>query len=309
MDMYQKREMRKNKKMEENTKSLPSASINWYPGHMARTLREIKHDLKLIDIVLIVLDARIPHSSLNKEVYELVKSKTVIMVFNKSDLAAIPSITEAQNKYKKDGCYTICTNSVTGEGIDKLKELIRTLGEKIKYGNKTSESFKKIKKVYRALVVGIPNVGKSSLINKLSGRNSAEVGNKPGITKRRQWIKVGQDIEIMDTPGLLSKNLNEDNRGERLAIVGTIKPEVIDEELIAHTLISILMSNDWYMSMFKARYDLDPDIDSLTEPKILEQVGRKRGALLKGDRVDTLKAARILLEDYRTGKIGKVNLE
>lgn len=290
-------------------KSFSKTSINWYPGHMAKTLREIKQDLKLIDIVLIILDARIPKSSLNKEVFELLKQKTVIMVLNKADLANVIALNNAVEEYKKQGCYTVCTNSLTGDGIDKLIKLIRELGEKIKYENKTSKSYKDLKRVYRALVVGIPNVGKSSIINKMSGRKSAEVGNKPGVTKKRQWLKVGQDIEIMDTPGLLSKNLKEDGSGEKLAIAGNIKEEILDQEILAHTLISILMSNDWYRVMFKDRYNLDPDIDEMVEFQILEQIGRKRGALLKGDNVDTTKAARILLDDYRSGKIGKINLD
>ena len=309
MDMYQKREMRKNKKMDENTKSLPSTSINWYPGHMAKALREIKADLKLINIVLVILDARLPFSSLNKEVYDIVKSKTVIMVFNKADLANITALNNAEAKYKKEGCYTVRTNSLTGEGIDKLISLIQEIGSKIKYENKTSKSYQVLKPVYRALVVGVPNVGKSSIINKMSGRKSAEVGNKPGITKKKQWLKVGNGIEIMDTPGLLSKSLKEDGAGEKLAIAGNIKEEILDKEALAYTLINILMSNDWYEAMFKDRYGLDSDIDSMVEFQILEQIGRKRGALLKGDMVDTNKAARILLEDYRSGKIGKISLE
>lgn len=276
---------------------------------MAKTLREIKEDIKLMDIVLVILDARLPFSSLNKDVYEIIKAKTVIMVFNKADLANITALNNAEAKYKKEGCYTVKTNSLTGEGIDKLIALIREIGSKIKYENKTSKSYKMLKPVYRALVVGVPNVGKSSLINKMSGKKSAEVGNKPGVTKKRQWLKVGQDIEIMDTPGLLSKSLKEDGSGEKLAIAATIKEEILDEETLAHTLINILMSNDWYEAMFKDRYGLDSDIDSMVEFEILEKIGRKRGALLKGDVVDTTKASRILLEDYRSGKIGKISLE
>jgi len=287
----------------------PKVRINWYPGHMAKTLREIKSDMKLIDIVLVILDARLPYSSLNKDVYEIIKSKTVIMVFNKADLANITALNNAEAKYKKDGCYTVKTNSLTGEGIDKLVALIREIGGKIKHENKTSKSYNVLKPVYRALVVGVPNVGKSSLINKMSGKKSAEVGNKPGVTKKKQWLKVEQDIEIMDTPGILSKKLREEGTGEKLAIAATIKEEILDQEALAYHLINILMSNDWYEAMFKERYKLDAAIDSMVEFEILNEIGRKRGALLKGDIVDTNKAARILLEDYRSGKIGKISLE
>ena len=295
--------------MNNEEKSFPKTSINWYPGHMAKTLREIKTDIKLMDIVLVILDARVPFASLNDDVYEIIKNKTVIMVLNKCDLANITALKNAEAKYKKEGCYTVCTNSVTGEGIDNLIKLIREIGSKIKYENKTSSSYKNIKKVYRALVVGIPNVGKSSLINRISGRKTAEVGNKPGVTKKRQWIKVGQDIELMDTPGLLNKNIAKDNKGPKLAIAGTIKDEIIDMEMLALDLINILMSNDWYKAMFKDRYALDEEIETMQDFEILDMVGRKRGALLKGDVVDVHKAARILIEDYRTGKIGKISLE
>ncbi len=295
--------------MSKEEKSFYNSHINWYPGHMAKTLREIKADMKLIDIVLVILDARIPFSSLNKDVYEIIKSKTVIMVFNKADLANITALNNAEAKYKKAGCYTVRTNGITGEGIDKLIALVRELGKKIKYENKTSKSYDVLKPVYRALVVGVPNVGKSSIINKMTGKKSAEVGNKPGITKKKQWLKVGQDIEIMDTPGLLSKKLKEDGSGEKLAIAATIKEEILDQETLAYILINILLSNDWYASMFKQRYGLGSDIDSMVEFEILIQVGRKRGALLKGNIVDTTKAAKILLEDYRNGKIGKISLE
>ena len=292
-----------------NEEKLTKTVINWYPGHMAKTLREIKQDIKLMDIVLVILDARLPFASLNKEVYEIIKSKTVIMVFNKADLANITALNNAEAKYKKEGCYTVKTNSLTGEGIDKLIALIREIGSKIKYENKTSKSYQALKPVYRALVVGVPNVGKSSIINKISGRKSAEVGNKPGVTKKRQWLKVGKDIEIMDTPGLLSKSLKEEGAGEKLAIAGNIKEEILDEEALAYTLINILMSNDWYEAMFKERYNLGSEINSMVEFEILEQIGRKRGALLKGDMVDTNKAAKILLDDYRAGRIGKISLE
>ena len=286
-----------------------STNINWFPGHMAKTLREIKRDLKLIDIVLIILDARVPYSSLNKEVYELVKSKTVIMVFNKKDLASVTSLRRAEEKYKKDGCYTVSTNSVTGEGVENLINLIKEIGERIKYKDKTSSSYKNIKHVYRTLVVGMPNVGKSSLINKLSGRKSAEVGNKPGVTKKNQWIRIGNSIEMLDTPGVFPKSIKEEGSGEKLAIAYTIKEEVLDIETLSYVLINILMSNDLYEAMFKSRYSLDSSIDSMTEFEILDEVGRKRGALLKGDVVDKNKAAKILLEDFRKGVIGKISLE
>lgn len=295
--------------MSNKEKSLSKSVINWYPGHMAKTLREIKEDIKLVDIVVIVLDARVPFASLNLDVYEIVKAKTVIMVFNKADLANNIALKKAEEKYKAEGCYTVRTNSMTGEGIETLTKTIRSIGEKVKYGNKTSDSYKLLKKVYRTLIVGIPNVGKSSLINRISGKKSAEVGNKPGVTKQKQWIKVAHDIELMDTPGLLSKNISHDGKGVKLALSGTIKDDVVDMEILALELINILTADRLYTAMLKDRYGLGEEIESLNDFEILELVGRKRGALLKGDAVDVEKTARLLIEDYRTGKIGKISLE
>ena len=292
-----------------NEKSCASTSINWYPGHMAKTVREITEIMKLIDISIVILDARIPYASLNKDIYDVIKSKTVIMVFNKSDLASVSSLKHAEEKYRSEGCYTVKTNSLTGEGIDSLIKLIKDLGHKIKYSKKTSNMYKNIKKVYRVLVVGIPNVGKSSVINKIAGKKSALVGNKPGVTKKKQWIKVGQDIELMDTPGLLAKNIASDNSSEKLAITGNIKDEVLDMEILALSLINILMANDVHAAMFKQRYALDKKIDTMKDYEILEEVGKSRGAIVQGGVVDISKAARLLIEDYRTGKIGKISLE
>ncbi len=276
---------------------------------MAKAIREISEIMQLIDIAVVILDARAPFASLNQDIYEIIKSKTVIMVFNKSDLANVTALNQAEEKYKSQGCYTVRTNSLTGEGIDNLKKLICELGYKIKYGKKTSAMYKNIKKVYRVLVVGIPNVGKSSVINKISGKKSALVGNKPGVTKKRQWIKVGQDIELMDTPGLLAKNIASDSSAEKLAITGNIKDEILDMEILALSLINTLMSNKVYEAMFKSRYDLTDEIDKMQEFEILEAVGMSRKALLKGGVVDVTKTAKILIEDYRTGKIGKISLE
>ena len=293
--------------MSEENKQI--VNINWYPGHMAKTLREMKEDLKLIDIAAVILDARTPYASLNQDVYEIIKAKTVLMVFNKADLADPIKLKEAEARYQKNGCYTVRTNSLSGEGIDTLTKRIREIGEKVKYGNKTSASYKMLKKVYRVLVVGIPNVGKSSLINRVSGKKSAEVGNKPGVTKQKQWIRVGKDIELMDTPGLLAKSIAQDGKAYRLAIAGTIKDDILDMEVLAVELIDILMANKLYTAMLKDRYGLGGEIESLRSFEILELIGRKRGALLKGDAVDLLKSSRIVIEDYRNGKLGKISLE
>ena len=285
-----------------------SAPISWYPGHMVKAINEIKKDLKYIDIVLVVLDARIPFASMNKDIYEIIKHKTIILLFNKSDLADPVKLKIAEDKYRKEGCYIVRTIATQKEGIKETIELIKTLGEKIKYKNKTSSSYNIVKKVYKVLIVGVPNSGKSSILNKIANKKSAETGNRPGITKKKQWIRVGKEIEIMDTPGLLPPRLlNKD--GEKLAIVGNIKEEILDVELLAIELIKILKDNKLYLSMLKDRYNIVDDIDSLKEIKILELIGTKRGAFLKKGEIDLTKSALFLLEDFRSKKIGKISLE
>ena len=276
---------------------------------MVKTVSEIKQDLKLIDIVCVVLDARIPYASNNKDLFDVIKQKSVIMVLNKSDLADKVSLEKAENKYKKDGCYTIRTNCVTGSGISELLSLIRELGSRIKNKNKTSEMYKKMNNVYRVMVVGIPNVGKSSLINKLSGKTSAKVGNKPGVTRQKQWIRPAKDIEIMDTAGVLWPKLEENMAGIKLAITGNIKGEVVDQELIAFEFIDMIRENEKYMSYVKARYKLDDDVQNSTTLQIVEQIGENRGIMQKGGIVDTQRVCNMLLDEYRSGKLGCISLE
>lgn len=276
---------------------------------MVKALNEIKQNLKLIDIVCVVLDARVPYVSNNKELFEVIKSKSVIMIFNKSDLADKERLSLAEEKYKKEGCYTVRTNSLTGEGINNLLSQIRELGSRIKNKNKTSQMYQKMNNVYRVMVVGIPNVGKSSVINKLSGKTSAKVGNKPGVTREKQWIRPAKDIEIMDTAGVLWPKLDENMAGIKLAIAGNIKNEVIDSEQTAFDFIDLIKENTKYMTYLKARYKLEGDIQSLTTLNIIEQIGASRGILEKGGIVDIERTCTMLLEEYRSGKIGNISLE
>ena len=292
--------------MEQNS---TKTNINWYPGHMVKAINEIKKNLKYIDLVLVVLDARIPFASLNKDIYEIVKQKTVIMLFNKADLADPVKLKKAEEQYKKEGCYTVRTNALSGEGIKETIELIKNLGSKIKYKNKTSTSYKIVKNVYRVLVVGVPNCGKSSILNKIANKKSAEVGNKPGVTKQKQWIRVDKQIEIMDTPGILAPKLLGEQTGEKLALCGNIKEEILDLQELSIDLIEMLKSAPLYLSMLKDRYKIEEDIEKMTNVEILELVGKKRGAIVKGGEIDYEKTARILIEDYRSGKIGRISLE
>ena len=200
MDMYQKREMRKNKKMDENAKSLPSTSINWYPGHMAKTKRLISENIDLIDIVYEVIDARIPYSSKIKDIDNLLKNKPRILIVTKMDLCDEVETNKFLDKYKEEGYTVIPVDLVSGKNvseiINKTKEALKPLDEK-----RIAKGLKK--RNYRALIVGIPNVGKSTLINRLVGKKATQVGNKPGVTKNLSWIRINQDIDLLDSPGIL----------------------------------------------------------------------------------------------------------
>lgn len=284
-------------------------NINWYPGHMVKAIGEIKKDLKYIDLVLVVLDARIPFASMNKEIFDVVKQKTVILLFNKSDLADPVKLKAAEEKYKKEGCYTVRTVATTGEGIKETISVIKTLGEKIKYKNKTSASYNIVKNVYNVLIVGVPNCGKSSILNKIANKKSADVGNKPGVTKKKQWIRVDKQIQIMDTPGLLSPKMFEKGNGEKLAMVGNIKEEIVDTIELVNQYISMLKKSKLYTSMLRDRYKIDEDIEYMKENEIVELIGKKRGAVLKGGQIDFERASKLILEDYRSGKIGRISLE
>jgi len=284
-------------------------NINWYPGHMVKAINEIKNTLKFIDIALVVLDARIPFASMNKHVYEVIKDKTIIIILNKSDMADPVKLAVAEKKYKEMGCYTIKVNALKGDGIKETKSLVRELGGKIKYKTKTSIEYANIKQIYRVLIVGIPNVGKSTVINSISGKKSANVGNRPGITKKKQWIRVDKDIELMDTPGLLAPNISENKAGVLLALTGNIKEELLDNETLVFELIEILRKNILYMSMIKERYNLEGNLEDLKDTEIINMIGFSRGAFLKGGVLDNEKTARLILDDYKSGKMGRISLE
>lgn len=285
-------------------------NINWYPGHMVKSINEMIKDLKYIDIVLVILDSRIPYSSKNEDIYEMIKKKTCIMVFNKSDMADPRKLKEADKYYKSLGMYTIKTNSKTGEGIKELLEEIKKVGQMIKYKNKTSVAYLKLKPVIRVLVTGIPNVGKSTLINKITNKVSAKVANKPGITLMKQWIKTGNNIEIMDTPGLLWPRLDKNKAGIKLAICGNIKDDILDVEELAIEFIKIIRTNKLYMAMLKDRYNLNEiDLEDYNDYEIINKIGESKNVYEKGGFVNILKTSRMIIEDYRDLKIGNISLE
>ena len=284
-------------------------NINYYPGHMVKAQNDIKSVIKLIDIVVEVLDARIPMSSRNPIVDELAKDKQRIVVLNKSDLADDEETKKWISFFEEKNITAIAVNSSVPQDIKTIITQIWKRGDK-KYKNKKESIELEYKPIYRVLIAGIPNVGKSTIINKIAKRNAAEVSNKPGVTVRKQWIRVASNIDLLDTPGLLWPRLDENNAGEKLALTGNIKQEVLDIEGVACIGIEMLLEKDKYKNMFLEKYKLnEEDIDTLDSYDILELIGRKRGCLISGGNVDTMKASKIFLDELKAGKIGKISLE
>lgn len=276
-------------------------SINWYPGHMKKTRDLIQANLKLVDAVVELLDARIPLSSRNPQFDDLIGSKKRIIVLNKADLADSGKTMQWIEYYQTQKIEALPINASTGQGIDKLIALIKTTcqDEIIRATEKG-----RLHRPIRIMIIGIPNVGKSSLINKLAGKNAAKTGNKPGVTKGKQWIRINRDIELFDTPGILWPKIEEDLMGIKLASTGAIKDEVLNIEDIAFHLINVILER--YADAFFARYDLEPGEDTVA---YMEAIGRKRGCLMRGNQVDLEKASRLIVDEFRKGIIGKITLE
>ncbi len=314
MDMHSKREMRKNKKMYEDKKSLPSTSINWFPGHMAKTRRQITEDLKLVDVIVEILDARIPISSQNPEIQEIIKNKKKIIILNKSDLSDEKDNKKWINYFTKKGSRVVLVNSNTGKGVD---EVIRQIQKAMQNEIDEYKEKGRIGRKIRVMVVGIPNVGKSSFINRIAKKNSAGVANRPGVTKQKQWIRINENIELMDTPGVLWPKFESEEVALNLAFTGTIKDEILEITEIAYQLTKFLLKE--YKSNLLERYSLDEnEVNEILQQEqaenqniyeVMQLIGRKRGAIISGGNVDDEKTSRIILDDFRTGKLGKISLE
>ena len=314
MDMYQKREMRKNKKMDENTKSLPSTSINWFPGHMAKTRRQITEDLKMIDVVIELLDARIPISSQNPEIRQIIGNNKKVIVLNKSDLADESDNKKWVSKFQQEGNTVVLTDSNSGRGTQEVVRQVQKIMEEEL--NRYAEKGRKGRKI-RTMIVGIPNVGKSSFINRIANKNSAKVGNKPGVTKDKQWIRVNENIELLDTPGVLWPKFESEKVALNLAFTGTIKEEILDSVEIAYQLTKFLLNN--YRENIIERYSLDSNmIDEILKQEqdeneniyeIMQIIGKKRGAIISGGNIDDEKTSKLILDDFKSGKLGRITLE
>ena len=303
MDMYQKREMRKNKKMDENTKSLPSTSINWYPGHMAKTKRLISENLNLIDVVYEVIDARMPYSSKIKDIDTILKNKKKILIMTKVDLCDM----EETNKWIK--YYESLGYTVLGLNLEKntsLNNLINLTNNLMEEEHKKRIEKGMTKRKTRVLVVGIPNVGKSTLINRLVGKKVANVGNKPGVTKNLNWIRVNNDIELMDSPGILWPKLDEEKVALNLASLTAIKEEILPIDRVVIYILNTL--DKYYNNILKDRYGIDK-VDNEEIEETLEVIGRKRGCLVRGGIVDYDKVYNIVINDVKTGALKGITFD
>ncbi len=276
--------------------------IQWFPGHMAKTKRLIKENIKLVDLVIELLDARIPYSSSNPDLNEITGDRERIIVLNKSDLAD-PVITQMWKRYFRDrGMTAVEVNSIKGEGIDMLLKEVTGVSRNIR--DRWRERGRRLKPI-RAMIVGIPNVGKSSLINRLAGRSAARTGEKPGITRGKQWIRVSREIMLLDTPGVLWPKFGDERVGLNLAFAGSIKEEILDREELGIRLIERLADID--AELFSREYGIEDR--ELAPHEVLEQIAFKRGCLMGGNKVDILRASGIIMEDFRSGKLGRISLE
>ena len=291
-------------------KELNNLNINWYPGHMAKTKRQIIEDLKIIDVVVELLDARIPISSRNPDIQTITKNKRKIILLNKSDLADESVNTKWVQFFSKE-TITILTDANSGKGINKLT---KTIDDLMKEEKERQAVRGRINKTIRVMILGIPNVGKSSLINRLSKKNTTEVGNRPGVTRQKQWIRISQNQELMDTPGVLWPKFGSKEISLNLAYTGTIKDDLLPRTEIAYELLKKLYNE--YKENIKMRYKIAEDelkeIENIEDNFIyalMKLIAKKRGALVSGGIPDDEKVARIILDDFRNGKIGRITLE
>ena len=286
---------------------MPSPIIQWFPGHMAKTRRMITENIKNVDFIIEILDARIPHSSKNPEIARLTEGKPRIILLNKASLADPVQSEKWRAKYTEDGCACILTDCISGSGLDKLMPAVNKLmEEKLQRYSDKGMTGRKLK----AMVLGIPNVGKSSLINKLCGNKKAKVEDRPGVTLNKQWVPTNLGIDLLDMPGVLWPKFDDQTVGENLSMTGAIKDAVVNVEEIAMFLCGRLRA--LYPEALATRYKLSADMseyDHLTDWDLVELIGRKRGFLISGGEVNTERTSLMLLDEFRGGVIGRITLD
>lgn len=278
-------------------------TVQWFPGHMAKTRRLIKESLTRVDCVTEILDARIPLSSRNPEIGEITAGKPRIILLNKCDMADEKVTADWIKYFRSTGAEALAVDCRSGKGLNAYTPLVRkVLAEKIKANTERGMAGKAL----RVMVVGIPNTGKSSFINKMAGRVRAKVADRPGVTTSNQWFFIGNGIELLDTPGVLWPKFDDPVVGDRLAFIGSVKDAVLDIETMAVRLLDVL--RDGYPDRLTERYKID-NFDGLQSWEILELIGRKRGMLISGGEVNTERASVMLLDEYRGGKLGRISME
>ncbi len=280
-------------------------NIQWFPGHMAKTRRLIAENLKLVDVIIELLDARIPFSSRNPEINSLINNKPRLVAFNKSDLADERISRQWVKWYADQGIDCILINSINGKGLNEVKARARELmSEKIERNRAKGKIFTPV----RTMIVGIPNVGKSSFINKIVGKATAVTGDRPGVTRGKQWIRINSEIELLDTPGILWPKFEDQEVGMNLAFTGAIKDDIMDIGEVAMELLYRLSKT--YNAELCTRFKLDPEvIKDMESLELLETVGRKRGCIVSKGEIDYSRISAIVLDEFRGGKIGRITLE
>ena len=307
-----KKKREKNENVD-NDKGFSKMSIVWFPGHMAKTRRQIAEDLKMIDVVVEILDARIPMSSQNPDIRQITQYKKKIIVLNKYDLSDKNKTERWIEYFTQKGQKVVLADSLTGKGVNEtVRQIQKVMEEDIQKMADKGRIGRKI----RTMIVGIPNVEKSSFINRISKKTSAEVGNKPGVTKQKQWIRINEKIELLDTPGVLWPKFESKKVAMNLAITGTIKDDILDLVEVAYTLTKFMLEN--YKENLLQRYSLEEKkIDEILQQdqaeneniyEIMQLIGRRRGAILGGN-IDDERTAKLILDDFRSGKLGKITLE
>ena len=276
-------------------------NYQWYPGHMTKAKRMMQENIKLIDLIIELVDARIPMSSRNPDIDELGKGKARIILLNKSDLADAGLNQEWESFFKEKGYFVKPRNAKSGAGIKNIQALVQeSCKEKIERDRKRGI----INRPVRAMVVGIPNVGKSTFINSFAGKACAKTGNKPGVTKGKQWIRLNRNLELLDTPGILWPKFEDQKIGEHLALIGSINDEILHVDELAVALIRNLKNS--YLDLLEKRYNITMDEDAYDT---LKKIAIARRCLQKGELPDVDRASSMLLEDFRSGKLGRITLE
>lgn len=275
--------------------------FQWYPGHMTKARRMMQENIKLIDLIIELVDARVPLSSRNPDIDELGKNKARLILLNKADLAEDRRNDEWMEYFKKQGYSVVKVNSKKGGGIKSIQSVIQeACKEKMERDRKRGI----LNRPVRAMVVGIPNVGKSTFINALAGKACAKTGNKPGVTKGKQWIRLNKNVELLDTPGILWPKFEDQQVGLHLAMIGSINDEILNVEELALSVIDYLTAE--YPGTLEKRFGFEGMTDRV---EILGEIARVRGCLKKGNELNYEKAARLLMDDFRSGKLGRITLE